>query len=162
MRETFLVRRLAPHFVNVGKRLIKAPKVYIRDTGILHALLGLSTIDQVLRHPVAGFSWEGLVIEQFAAILPMGWSLSFWRTAAGAEIDLLILAGDQPRVALEMKMNETSPRPGRGFFQGCEDIQPGERWVVYPGERALPLPHGMTALPLAEAICRFRLLAAGR
>jgi len=159
LEDTFLVRRLPAFSANLGKRLTRAPKAYIRDTGLLHALLALESPREILEHPVAGFSWEGFVIEQLAAAAPPGWEMTFWRTAAGAEIDLVILRGGKPRVAVEMKMNETSPRPSRGFFQGCEDLEIGERWVVYPGERTLPLPHGVTAFPVTEAVRALRRLA---
>lgn len=88
--DTMMVRRLPPHRPNMGKRLVKSPKVYLRDSGVLHALLGLATVKDLQGHPVAGASWEGFVVEQVAAQLPPDARLSFYRTAAGAEIDLVI------------------------------------------------------------------------
>jgi predicted AAA+ superfamily ATPase len=94
--DLLLVRRLMPHHSNLGKRLVKSPKLYLRDTGLLHALLGLTTLDDVLGHPVVGSSWEGMVIEHLLAAAPPLTSASFYRTAAGAEIDLLL---ELPRAA---------------------------------------------------------------
>ena len=159
IQQTYLVRCLLPYLRNMGKRLVKSPKVYIRDPGILHALLALHSREQILGHPVAGYSWEGFVVEQFAAVLPLGWDLAFWRTAAGAEIDLLLLRGGRPRIAVEVKMNTTDPRPGRGFYEGCKDLTPSEKWVIYPGAETMTLPNEVSALPLAEAIERFGAMA---
>ncbi len=161
IQQTYLVRCLPPYLRNTGKRLTKSPKVYIRDSGILHSLLALQSREQVLGHPVAGYSWEGFAVEQFAAVLPLGWELAFWRTATGAEIDLLLLHGSHPIIAVEMKMNTTNPRPGRGFYEGCKELAPREKWVIYPGDEPLALPNGVLALPLAEAVERFVSIARG-
>ena len=156
IQQTYLVRRLLPYLKNLGKRLTKAPKVYVRDTGVLHSLLALQSREQILGHPVAGYSWEGFALEQLAAVLQPGWDPAFWRTAAGAEIDLLLLHGGQPRIAVEMMMNTTDPRPSRGFYEGCRDLAPNEKWVVYPGNETLSLPNSVLALPLARAVERLR------
>lgn len=156
IQQTLLVRRLQPFHKNLGKRLIKSPKVYIRDTGLLHALLGLKTREQLLGHPVKGNSWEIFVIEHLASTLPLGWELAFWRTSGGGEIDLLLIAGGKVEIAIEIKAGLT-PRPGRGFYQGCKDLEPTEEWVVYPGERTLSINKGKTlVLPLSEAVNRLR------
>ena len=152
IQQTYLVRRLLPYLKNLGKRLTKAPKVYVRDTGVLHSLLALQSREQILGHPVAGYSWEGFALEQLAAVLQPGWDPAFWRTAAGAEIDLLLLHGGQPRIAVEMMMNTTDPRPSRGFYEGCRDLAPNEKWVVYPGNETLSLPNSVLALPLVRAV----------
>lgn len=154
--QTLLVRRLQPFHKNLGKRLIKSPKVYIRDSGLLHALLGIVNRDQLLGHPVKGNSWEGLVVEQLIASLPMAWEPAFWRTGGGAEIDLLLIAGNEVKIAVEIKAGLT-PKPGRGFHEGCSDLQPQEQWVVYQGGRIFPIGGGKTfALPLAEAVKRLK------
>ncbi|NKB68135.1 MAG: AAA family ATPase [Candidatus Latescibacteria bacterium] len=155
IQQTYLLRRLQPYLQNMGKRLTKSPKVYIRDTGILHVLLALQDREQILGHPVSGYSWEGFAIEQFAAVLPPAWDMAFWRTASGAEIDLLLLRGGRPVIAVEMKTNTTDPRPSRGFYEGCKDLDPEEKWVVYPGEEAMSLARGVEVLPLTEAVERF-------
>ena len=113
LSDLMLVRRLLPWFANLGKRLVKTPKVYIRDSGILHALLGLGTLDHVLSHPVAGASWEGFVIENLVAAAPFGTDAWFYRTRAGAEIDLLLHLPDRRLWAVEVKRS-TAPRPARG------------------------------------------------
>jgi hypothetical protein len=146
--QTYLVRRLVPHFANIGKRLRKAPKVYLADTGLLHALLGIPNKDALLHHPAAGFSWEGFVVEQVAALLPFGWELFFWHTSGGSEIDILLLNAAQPAVAIEAKLGETNPRPRRGFHQACADLQIPNCWHVYPGQRSYTLEGGYNC-------CRF-------
>ncbi len=158
IQQTLLVRRLQSFHKNFGKRLIKSPKVYIRDTGLLHALLGLKTREQLLGHPVKGNSWEIFVIEHLASVLPLGWELAFWRTSGGSEIDLLLVNGGEVEVAIAIKAGLT-PRPGRGFYQGCKDLDPKEEWVVYPGERIMSINKGKTlVLPLSEAVNRLRNL----
>jgi hypothetical protein len=153
--QTFLVRRLLPFHRNLGKRLSKSPKVYFRDSGLLHSLLGIRSIEQLLGHPVSGFSWEGFVIEQAAAHLPDGWTQAFWRTATGAEIDLLLLYAGEPCIGIEIKSGLV-PKPSRGFYAGCEDLKLTERWVVYAGDRVLNLAQNTLALPLKEMIARLR------
>ena len=154
--QTYLVRRLVPHFANIGKRLRKAPKVYLADTGLLHALLGIPNKDALLHHPAAGFSWEGFVVEQVAALLPFGWELSFWRTSGGSEIDILLLNAAQPAIAIEAKLGETNPRPRRGFHQACADLQIPNRWLVYPGHQSYELDGNYHLLPLSEMLERLR------
>lgn len=100
--DLLLVRRLGPWHANIGKRLVKSPRVYVRDSGITHALLGLATQEDVLGHPVAGASWEGFVVETLAATAPTGTQSHFYRTAAGAEIDLLLTLPRQRLWAIEM------------------------------------------------------------
>ncbi|MBW1849578.1 MAG: ATP-binding protein [Deltaproteobacteria bacterium] len=154
IQQTLLVRQLQPFHKNLGKRLIKSPKVYIRDTGLLHALLGLQNREQLLGHAVRGTSWEILVIEQLASCLPLGWELGFWRTSGGSEIDLLLITGDQVKIAVEIKTG-LIPRPDRGFHEGCKDLKPKEEWIIYPGKRIIPLNKGKTlALPVMEAVNR--------
>lgn len=154
--QTLMVRRMQPFHVDLGKRLIKSPRVYIRDTGLLHALLGLRTREQLLGHPVMGTSWEGYVIENLSAFLPMGWETGFWRTSGGSEIDLLLISGGKVEIAVEIKAGLT-PRPGRGFYQGCRDLKPRQAWVIYPGNRILSLNRGRAeAIPLNEAVRRLQ------
>ena len=149
--DLLLVRRLQPWHANVSKRLVKSAKIYVRDSGILHALLGLRTQEDLLAHPIAGASWEGFVIENLVAASPEGTNAHFYRTAAGAEIDLLLdLPGQRPW-AIEIKRS-LNPRPERGFHHACEDIDPARRIVIYPGETSFPLGAGLEVLPLAEAV----------
>jgi predicted AAA+ superfamily ATPase len=154
MVDLLLVRRLQPWFANVGKRLVKSPKTYVRDSGIVHALLGLKDRDDVLGHPVAGGSWEGFVIENLLAVAPNGTEPSFYRTSAGAEIDLLLRFGKE-LWAIEVKRS-SAPALTKGFHHACDDIKPTGRFLVYPGTEAFPLRDEVTALPLADLMNRLR------
>jgi uncharacterized protein len=159
LEQVFLVRRLMPYHVNIGKRLTKSPKVYLRDTGMLHALHGLSSWEQLQGHPILGHSFESFVLEQIRAALPLGWELGFWRTAAGAEIDLVISQGGVVRIAAEIKASSL-PKLTRGFHQGCIDLQPGEKWVINLGRSSFPMGQGVMALPIDEAVRRLEAFAA--
>ena len=156
MSQTLLVRRLEPYFRNIGKRLTKSPKVYLADSGLVHALLGIPDKAALLGHPALGASWEGFVLQHLDASLPAGWDVAFWRTSAGAEIDFLLLKNGRPEVAIEAKANATNPKPARGFHQGCEDLEIKHRWLVYPGDEPLTLPQGTEVIPLPECLARVR------
>jgi uncharacterized protein len=145
--DLLLVRRLAPWHVNVGKRLVKSPKVYVRDSGIVHALLGLGHREAVLGHPVAGATWEGLVVETLAGLLPDGGAAHFYRTAAGAEIDLLLVLPGARLWAVEIKRSLV-PKVRRGFHAACADLLPERRFVVYAGHETYPLGDGLSAIGL--------------
>lgn len=145
--DLMLVRRLQPYFANVGKRLIKSPKVYIRDSGLLHTLLGLTTFDDVLSHPIVGPSWEGFAIENLIAAAPFGTIPWFYRTQAGAEIDLLLQLPDQQLWAIEVKRS-SAPRARRGYELAASDLGAARRLVVYPGDEEFPLSETTTAVPL--------------
>jgi uncharacterized protein len=150
MEDLLLVRRLQPYAVNTSKRLVKSPKVYIRDSGLLHALLGLRTLDDVLGHPVAGSSFEGLAIETLIAAIPDGAKAFFYRTQAGAEIDLVVELGPGRFVAIEIK-SSSAPSVSRGFHAGSSDLQPIARWLVYPGQERFPIGHGIEAMAMEQA-----------
>jgi len=150
-----LVRRLPPWSGNLGKRLTKSPKLYIRDSGLVHALLELETRDQVLGHPVAGSSYEGLVIENLIEAAGERRTACYFRTADGAEIDLVLERGGQPELAIEVKRS-TAPSPDRGFAVACDDLGIAERYVVYPGRERFPLRHGAQAIGLGELMGRLR------
>ena len=144
-----LVRRLMPWSVNLGKRLVKSPKVYVRDSGLVHALLGLQTTDDLLGHPVLGASYEGWVIETLLQRLPADARAWFYRSHQGAEIDLLIERGGRPQIAIEIKRS-SAPSPGKGFAQACDDLGVAQRWLVYPGtERCCRRPK---TEPLLEVV----------
>ena len=155
--DLMLVRRLPPYFANVGKRLVKAPKVYIRDSGVLHTLLGLATLDDVLSHPVVGPSWEGFAIENLIAAAPFGTVPWFYRTTAGAEIDLLLQLPDQQLWAIEIKRT-TAPRTSRGFVLAANDLAAARRFVVYSGAEEFPLSAETTAAPLETAMAELAAL----
>jgi predicted AAA+ superfamily ATPase len=145
--DLLLVRRLPAWHRNVGKRLVRSPKVYVRDSGILHALLGLSTYDEILGHPIAGPSWEGFVIETLLATVPDGTEANFYRTSSGAEIDLVLTLPGQRIWAIEIKRGKT-PTVDRGFHEACTDINPERRFVVYSGEEQYPMGSGIEAIGL--------------
>lgn len=147
--DLMLVRRLEPWHANIGKRLVKSPRIYVRDTGILHALLGLQTLEDVLAHPVAGAGWEGLVIETAHATMPDGTQAQFYRTGAGAEVDLVLTLPGGARWAIEIKRS-LSPKVERGFYHACEDLEPERRIVVYPGADPFPLPNGIEVMSLHQ------------
>ena len=147
MVDLLMARRLAPWRANVGKRLVKSPKVYIRDSGIVHALLGLGSADDVLGHPVVGHSWEGFVIENLMSVAPVGTEASFYRSASGAEIDLVLRLPGRGVWAIEVKRS-LDPRPSRGFHSACEDVGPERKFVVYPGDERYRLARDVVATPL--------------
>ncbi|MBM3322108.1 ATP-binding protein [candidate division WOR-3 bacterium] len=146
--DLLLVRRLQPWHANVGKRLVKSPRLFLRDSGVLHALLGIADGDALLAHPVAGASWEGFVVENLLAVAPEGTTGHFYRTAGGAELDLLLVFADGERWAVEVKRS-LRPRPERGFYAACEDLKPDRRYVVYPGAERYPLGDDVEAVPPA-------------
>ena len=147
LADLLLVRRLLPFHNNAGKRLVKSPKVYVRDSGLVHALLGLRSAADVAGHPVAGASWEGFVIENLIAAAPPRTVASFYRTAAGAEIDLLLEIPGHGLWAVEIKRGLSS-RPERGFYTACEDLQPDLRFLVNAGVEQYPLNATTTAIGL--------------
>ncbi len=146
--DLLLVRRLHPWHRNVGKRLVKSPKVYIRDSGVLHALLGLEYKESLLGHPVVGGSWEGYVIENLLSVAPDGTEAGFYRTSAGAEIDLILTLPEDRLWAVEVKRSLT-PKPDKGFYYACTDLKPERKFVVYPGEERYPLKENIEAISLA-------------
>lgn len=154
LEDLLLVRRLPPWSGNVGKRLVKAPKVYVRDSGIVHALLGLGTLDDVLGHPVAGPSWEGMVVESLVAAAGDR-PVSFYRTAVGAEIDLVVEGPGGRRYAIEIKRS-SAPLVTRGFWIGCEDLDASEALVIYTGDDRIPLRAGAEARGLPDALAWLR------
>jgi len=155
--DLLLVRRLQPWSANAGKRLVRSPKVYVRDSGVLHALLGIENKERLLGHPVAGTSWEGFVIENLQAVALPGTRPSFYRTQAGAEIDLLIEMRSGSPWAIEVKRSVSSPHPTRGFHIACEDVQAERRFVVYPGTERFRLDAKTEVVPLRDMISELRL-----
>lgn len=150
--DLLLVRRLQPWHSNIGKRLVKSPKVYVRDSGLLHALLGIESTEQLLSHMVVGASWEGHCIEHVLSSAPSGVTPYFYRTSAGAEIDLLLALPGGELWAVEFKRSLT-PKLERGFHIACADLQPSRKWVVYPGQEAYPLASDVQAISLG-GLCK--------
>lgn len=147
LEDLLLVRSLRPWTVNVRKRLVKTPKVYIRDSGITHALLQIDTFDSLLGHPILGFSWEGFVIENILSVLPKNADYGFYRTSAGAELDLVIQLGSE-RWAIEIKRT-LSPKLSKGFSIAAEDVKATHRFFVYAGKEEFPLSENTNAIGLA-------------
>lgn len=147
--DTFIVRQLRPYLTNVGKRLVKSPKVYVRDSGLVHALLGIETGEDLAAHPALGASWEGFVVSQILTVMPDGWQAYYYRTGAGAEIDLVLLDRRQALTAVEIKYS-SAPQPPKGFRIACDDLNCQRRFIVYPGSERYPLPGGSTALPVGD------------
>ncbi len=138
LADLLLVRRLPAWHRNVGKRLVKSPKVYVRDSGIAHALLGIRDKESLLGHPVAGQTWESFVIETLIATAPDGTEAHFYRTATGNEIDLVLTLPGGKLWAIEIKRG-SAPKVERGFHNACDDLEPDQRFVVYPGHERFPL-----------------------
>ena len=153
--DLLLVRRLPPWHKNVGKRLVKSPKVYVRDTGILHALLGLQQLDDVLSHPVVGASWEGFVIENILSVIPDTATAYFYRTTGGAEVDVILAFPQQEVWAIEIKRS-LSPTVEKGFYYACDDVQATHRWIIYPGTERFPLSHQAEVISLGDLMRMIR------
>jgi uncharacterized protein len=149
LEETFIAGSLFPYFANVKKRLIKSPKVYIRDSGLLHALLRIKTIEDLRSHPVAGSSWEGFVIEQIRRRIDHGGEGFYYRTGAGAEIDLVLLDRRNRPIAVEIKYSAT-PAVTKGFWNAMDDLSCRRGYVIYPGDQAYPISERLTAVPLKQ------------
>lgn len=143
--DLLLVRRLQPWTSNLGRRLVKAPKVYIRDSGVCHALLGIETVDDLFGHPVVGGSWEGFVVENVVGVLPARASCGYYRTSGGAEVDLVVDLGGGRIWALEIKRS-SAPKVSRGFHSACEDLRPARRFVVHGGNESFPLTKDVRAV----------------
>ena len=155
--DLLLVRRLQPMHTNVGKRLVKAPKVYIRDSGLVHTLLGLDDREAVLGHPVAGGSWEGFVLETLLSCAPERAQAWFYRTAAGAEMDLVLDLPGGLRWAIEIKRS-SAPKLSKGFHQARADLEPERCFVVYAGDERYPLLAGVEAIGIAELAMQLQQL----
>ena len=147
--DLMLVRRLPPLYANVGKRLVKSPKTYVRDSGLVHSLLGISSLEALSGHPVMGTSWEGFVIETLLGRLAWPAAASFYRTAVGAEVDLVIDFAAGERWAIEIKRSLTA-RMSRGFRTALSDLKPTRSFVVHAGSERHPLADSVEAIGLKE------------
>lgn len=150
LADLLLLRRLAPLRANIGKRLVKSPKIYVRDSGLLHALLGIEGLDGLLGHPVVGASWEGFVIENLLATAPSRTLASFYRTARGAEIDLVLeMGGGRGVWAIEIKRSQAAAT-SKGFAVALDDLQPDRAFVVHGGKDRFPRRNNIEAISLPE------------
>lgn len=146
--DLLLIRKLPPWTFNVKKRLVKSPRIYVRDSGLTHALLNISSYNELLGHPVVGKSWEGFVIENVMSVLPKRVQPYYYRTASGTEIDLVLEFGPNERWAIEIKRS-SAPSLSKGFFDACEDIKASEKFVIYSGTDEFPMQNGVKAISLA-------------
>jgi predicted AAA+ superfamily ATPase len=159
LEETLVLRILPPLERNLGKRLVKSPKMYLRDSGLLHAILALDSMDALSGHPVFGASWEGFVVEQvLVAASPSRWRASYYRTATGDELDLVLEAPATQRrrprrLGIECKAS-TAPEVTRGFWTALRDLQIDEAYIVAPVESAYPIDHGVEVVPLPDLLER--------
>ncbi|MEX1191400.1 MAG: ATP-binding protein [Brumimicrobium sp.] len=151
LTDFYMVRQLQPWSGNIKKRLIKSPKIYIRDTGILHSLLRLTSMDALFTYPSMGASWEGFVIENTLTLLDDRWEYSYFRTATQVEIDLVLHTPDKEVWAIEVK-RASAPKLSRGFYEACNDIQATHKWVVNSNQGRYPLPNNVEVIGLIEFI----------
>ena len=149
LEETFMIRQLQPFFANIKKRLIKSPKIYIRDSGLLHTLLKIYSFDDLTANPVLGSSWEGFCIEQIIAIKPSSCDIFFYRTQAGAEIDLVITKGLKVEAAVEIKYSLT-PKMTKSSNSAIAELDPKKTWIVYPGKESYPVKKNLWTLPITQ------------
>ena len=149
LTDLLLVRRIEPWYTNVKKRLVKSPRYYVRDSGILHRLLGIGSFDALLSHPVLGKSWEGFVVENIYSVLPKLAETWFYRTSAGAEIDLVIKIPDSEIWAVAIK-HGTAPKPGKHFHQTCEDVDAQRKYIVYGGDDEFPIGNDVRMISLQK------------
>lgn len=149
MTDLLLIRRLKPWTFNIGKRLVRSPKIYIRDSGITHALLNIADHNQLLGHPVVGGSWEGFVIENILSVAHSGVQAFYYRTPGGAEIDLVLEFSGSEKWAIEIKRS-SSPTLSKGFHIACDDIKPEKRYAVYAGTDSFSLGNGVNAISLSD------------
>jgi hypothetical protein len=151
LADLLLVRRLPPFYSNLGKRLVKSPKTYVRDSGFVHALLGIVDLNGLAGHPVVGMSWEGFVIENLMAAAPAHTKFSFYRTATGVEIDLLLELPNGELWAIEIKRG-LAPNLEKGFHIARTDLKPTRAFVVYSGQECYPLSEGVEVIGLRSMV----------
>jgi len=149
LTDFYMVRQLTPWSGNVKKRLVKTPKIYIRDSGILHSLIQLPTVEAIFSHPVIGSSWEGFVIENIINQLGNSWDYSYYRTATQAEIDLVLHTPDNEIWAVEIKRT-AAPKLTRGFYEACKDVKATHKWVISANKDRYPLPHEVEVIGLLD------------
>ena len=155
LEQMLMVRRLPPWSGNVGKRLVRAPKIYLRNSGLLHSLLNLTQLDDVLSHPIAGASWEGFVIEQLIAAAGPQWQPLYFRTATGVEVDLVLERGGTVDTIVEIKRT-TAPVASAGLHMAIAALKPEATFVVHGGKETWPMPGGITAISVESLMDQLR------
>lgn len=156
MVDLLLARRLQPWHANTGKRLVKSPKVYLRDSGLVHQLLGIQNPDSLLSNPVVGMSWEGFIIENLIGSAPRHTESYFYRTATGVELDLLLQFPNKELWAIEIKRT-SAPTPSKGFHIACKDLKPTQKFIAYNGEESYPMGNDITAIGLRGLMKKLNL-----
>ncbi len=146
---TYMVRILQPFFINIKKRLIKTPKIILKDSGILHCLLNIRSFDELIVNPNVGASWEGFVIEEILKIKPDYLQPYFYRTRAGAEIDLILTEANRVKIAIEIKFSLT-PKVEKGFYNAINDLKPKFKWIVYPGDESYPIKNNIWIVSIKD------------
>ena len=146
LEDTFIIRQLTPFFPNVKKRVVKSPKIYLRDSGLLHCLLNIKAEEDLLGNPVAGHSWEGYVIEEIINKFPKNVNANYYRTGAGAEIDLVISDSDKPLICCEIKFS-LSPLINKSLRNALDDLKCNKNFIIYPGEDTFQLDKNVKAIP---------------
>ncbi|HEB62993.1 MAG TPA: ATP-binding protein [Gammaproteobacteria bacterium] len=149
--DLLLFRRLKPYHANIGKRLVKSPKTYIRDSGLLHALLNIKDYNELAGHPITGESWEGFVIENILSVVPLGTKATFYRTSAGAEIDLVLEMVNSEIWAIEIKSGLTA-KPSKGFYHAIDDIKSTHNFVIHAGKDQYPITENIEAISLIDCM----------
>lgn len=149
LQDFFMVRQVQPWSGNTKKRLVKTPKIYLRDSGLLHNLMNIHTFDHLLGHPVVGASWEGFVVENILNNLSSSWTASYYRSSNQAEIDLVLEKTNQEVWAIEVKRS-IAPTLSAGFHSACEDIGATKKIVVYSGKDRFPMKGEVEVIGLAE------------
>ena len=151
LEDTFMIRQLQPFFGNVKKRLVKSPKVYIRDTGLLHTMLKIYSYEDLSANPILGASWEGFCLEQIIGLKPSRYDAYFYRTqsAAAAEIDLVLTRGLKVEIAVEIKYSLT-PKLTKSSTNAINEVNPQRTWIIYPGEESYPIKENVWTLPISQ------------
>ena len=156
LTDLLLVRRLEPWHTNVKKRLVKSPRYYVRDSGILHRLLGINSYDELLSNPVLGKSWEGFAVENILSVLPSRAETYFYRTAAGAEVDLVIRMTSSEIWAIEIK-HGVAPKLGKHYSQTCDDVGATHKYILYGGDDEFPVGNDVKIISLSGLMERLHL-----
>jgi predicted AAA+ superfamily ATPase len=149
MCDLLLVRRLQPWIFNAGKRLVRSPKIFVRDSGLVHTLLNIKDYNELLGHPVVGGSWEGFVIENIVSVISADVQTFYYGTPGGAEIDLILEFSPKEKWAIEIKRS-SAPAVSKGFHLACEEIKPSQKYIVYNGKDRFIMPGGITAISLFD------------
>ncbi|MBN1184487.1 MAG: ATP-binding protein [Bacteroidales bacterium] len=157
LEQAFLIRQLQPHYPNMKKRLVKSPKIYIRDTGILHNLLNIQNQNDLLGHPILGSSWEGYVIEQIIQILPDNFIPYFYRTQQGSEFDLILVSASKVVMGIEIKYS-SAPKISKGLLQSMEDLQTIDNYIIIPQAEDYKIHEKITVCSLYSFLQKFTTL----